>query len=80
MQEQYWMGQGAYRYVPVLEFSDAFRKSQIGRCNAEYLQSPFDASKAHGKEPLVYDKYALNCEPPMPGPAPCTSGNVGVDI
>jgi len=71
MQEQYWMDQGAYGYVPVLEFSDAFRKSQIGRRNAEYLQSPYDASKAHGKDPLVYDKYALNCEHLPPRPLAC---------
>ena len=62
VQEQYWVGQGAYRYVPVLEFSDAFKKSQIGRANAEYLQTPFDGSKLSGKDPLVYDTYALDCE------------------
>jgi hypothetical protein len=67
------MGQGAYRYVPVLEFADAFQKSQTGRSNAEYLQTPYDSTKSPGKEPLVYDTYVLNCDPP---PLPFSHTNI----
>ena len=62
LQSQYWTGQGSHRYVPILEFADAFEKSPYGRSKAEYLAQPFDSTKATGKDPLVYDTFALNGE------------------
>lgn len=60
MQGQYWIGQGEHRYVPILEFADAFEKSAHGRSRAEYLGQPFDTTSVAGKDPLVYDTFALS--------------------
>ena len=60
LQGQYWVGQGSYRYVPILEFADAFEKSALGRARTEYLAQPFDSTKEFSKDPLVYDTYALS--------------------
>lgn len=62
LQGQYWVGEGAYRYVSIKEFADAFEKSQNARARTEELQTPFDQSKTAKKDPLIYDKYALHGE------------------
>ena len=64
LQPQYWVGDSKYRYVPVLEFADAFHKSRIGRARDEALAANFDESKLQSQlDPLVYTKYALKSEP-----------------
>ena len=59
VQEQYWSLPQPYRFVPVLEFADAFQKSNLGRSNAELLTTPFDKSSVT-KDPLVHKRFALN--------------------
>ena len=71
-QSQYWTGNGAHRYVPVLEFADAFEKSAIGRARTEDLATPFDKASTAGKDPLVYSKYELSSESPRPFPHSAT--------
>ena len=63
-QSQYWTGNGAHRYVPVMEFADAFEKSAIGRSRTEDLATPFDKASTAGKDPLVYSNYELSSKPP----------------
>ena len=66
LQPQYWTGDGKYRFVPVLEFADAFQKSQIGRARSEALAHPYDSSTYKSDhDPLVYTKFALASEPLM---------------
>ena len=63
VQSQYWTGrEESYRFVPVLEFADAFAKSEVGRRRAKTLAVPFDKASTAGKDPLVYTKFALNSE------------------
>ena len=60
--QQYWVGKGAYRYIGVQEFADAFKAYKTGRANSEALAVPFPSSG--GDDPaLVNSKYALNSEP-----------------
>ena len=65
LQGQYWAGSSEYRFIPVLEFADAFDKSNLGRARVEDLATPFDkeAAAAGRIDPLVYTKHALRGEP-----------------
>ena len=56
--QQYWAGQGSYTYVPVQQFSEAFKNSPIGQHNAEALAQPYDKA-LHKKEALVHTKRSL---------------------
>ncbi len=58
MLQQYWAGQGSYTYVPVQQFSEAFRNSPTGQRNAEALAQPYDKA-LHKKEALVHTKRSL---------------------
>ena len=65
-QGQYWIGTTPYRYVPVLEFVDAYEKSEVGRARAEALAVPFDRVSLAGRDPLIYDKHALSSKSSLP--------------
>ena len=67
LQGQYWAGGSEYRFIPVLEFADAFDKSVLGRARAEDLATPFnkEAAAAGSIDPLIYTRYALRGEPPL---------------
>lgn len=62
LQGQYWSGQGPHQYVSILEFADAFEKSAHGRSRYDYMSQPFDTTSVAGKDPLIYDTFALNCK------------------
>lgn len=48
-QEQYWAESNSrpYRYVPVREFAERFRKFEVGERMLEELRVPFDKEKSH---------------------------------
>ncbi|KAF8398268.1 hypothetical protein HHK36_017195 [Tetracentron sinense] len=58
-QEQYWYDKKqSYRYVPVEEFSKAFRSFHVGRDIYSALSVPYDRSNGHPAA-LVRKKYGL---------------------
>lgn len=62
--QDYWSGpQDKYRFVPVLEFEEAFRNSPVGKANAERLQKPYEKSDVSDKA-LVRQRYALTRQRP----------------
>ena len=65
MLQQYWAGQGSYTYVPVQQFSEAFRNSPTGQRNAEAMAQPYDKA-LHKKEALVHTKRSLTGVNPWP--------------
>ncbi|KAL5976777.1 transcription factor [Asimina triloba] len=59
-QEQYWADKGKpYRYIPVSEFSDRFKRFHAGLNLAKELSAPYDKSKSH-KAALVFSKYLVS--------------------
>ncbi|KAK9812481.1 hypothetical protein WJX73_003351 [Symbiochloris irregularis] len=57
-QKEYWSGSGQYRFVPVLEFEEAFKNSPVGKRNVEHLSKPFEKTDITDKA-LVRQRYAL---------------------
>lgn len=60
--QQYWIGSGAWRYVPVATFAEAFQKHKTGLKSAADLSVPFDKS-ASTKDSLVNQKFSLSSKP-----------------
>lgn len=58
MLQQYWTGPGAYEYVSVDQFSEAFQNSPVGQRNAAALAQPYDKAQ-HKKEALEHNKWSL---------------------
>lgn len=58
------MGDGKWRFVPVLEFAEAFQQSPIGQANAKELSQPFQKTELSDSA-LIRRKYALSCTPGM---------------
>ncbi|KAL5976774.1 transcription factor [Asimina triloba] len=58
-QEQYWADKRRpYRYIPVSEFSDRFKRFHVGLNLARELSAPYDERKSH-KAALVFSKYSV---------------------
>ncbi|KAK8713618.1 hypothetical protein V6N13_148830 [Hibiscus sabdariffa] len=58
-QSQYWVERSKpYRYVPVIEFANRFKKFHVGMQLANELSLPFDKSKSH-KAALVFSRYSI---------------------
>lgn len=60
--QQYWIGSGTWRYVPVATFAEAFQKHKTGLKSAADLSVPFDKS-ASTKDSLVNQKFSLSSKP-----------------
>ncbi|KAK1265449.1 Pleiotropic drug resistance protein 3 [Acorus gramineus] len=58
-QQQYWVRQEQYRYVPVKELAEAFQSFHVGRRMGEELATPFDKSKSHPAA-LTTSKYGAS--------------------
>lgn len=58
-QEQYWMRSEPYRFIPVKEFSDMYKKFHTGSQMLEDLKVPFPKEKSH-KAALVTKKYTVS--------------------
>ena len=61
--QQYWVRDEPYRFIPVLEISEAFASSKWGQANTQRLEQPFERSQ-HSDSSLVTQKYALSGAPP----------------
>ncbi|KAJ4749154.1 ABC transporter G family member 36 [Rhynchospora pubera] len=57
-QQQYWMRDTPYRFVPVNAFAEAFRSFHVGRAVEQDLAIPFDKSKSH-RAALTTEKYGV---------------------
>lgn len=57
-QQQYWVGNKHYRYIPVAEIAAHFKDWEIGQSNARKLEHPFPKEASH-KGALVRSQYAL---------------------
>ena len=57
--QQYWVGHGSWKFVPVATFAEAFIQHKTGRKSAEDLAVPFDKSTEH-KDALVTQKFSLS--------------------
>lgn len=58
-QTQYWADRSkTYRYIPVTEFANRFKKFHVGVQLANELSVPFDKSKGH-KAALVFARYSV---------------------
>lgn len=59
-QEQYWVRNNEpYRFVPVQEFTEAFRHFHVGKKLADDLTVPFDKSTSHPAA-LTKEKYGVS--------------------
>ncbi|KAJ4757004.1 ABC transporter G family member 36 [Rhynchospora pubera] len=58
-QQQYWMRDTPYRFVPVNAFAEAFRSFHVGRALEQELAVPFDRSKSH-RAALTTKKYGVS--------------------
>ncbi|XP_078149902.1 pleiotropic drug resistance protein TUR2-like [Carex rostrata] len=58
-QQQYWMRDTPYRYVPVNTFAEAFHSFHVGRNLEQELSVTFDKSKGH-RAALRTQKYGIN--------------------
>ncbi|KAJ7963070.1 Pleiotropic drug resistance ABC transporter [Quillaja saponaria] len=58
-QEQYWADRSRpYRYIPVSEFANGFKRFHVGMQLQKDLSVPFDKSQGHNAA-LVFKKYAV---------------------
>ncbi|XVF26839.1 hypothetical protein REPUB_Repub14bG0053800 [Reevesia pubescens] len=58
-QAQYWADRSKpYRYIPVSEFANRFKKFHVGVQLANKLSVPFDKSRGH-KAALVFTRYSV---------------------
>lgn len=58
-QEQYWADSSRpYKYIPVPEFAEAFKKSQVGKSLEAALNPPYDKSLSHPSA-LAKTKFAV---------------------
>ncbi|KAK8938653.1 putative pleiotropic drug resistance protein 7 [Platanthera zijinensis] len=57
-QHKYWVGEHEYRYIPIMEFVDAFHSFHEGEKLKEEMSVPFDRSKSHPSA-LVMSKYGI---------------------
>lgn len=58
-QEQYWADRNQpYRYVPVREFANWFKRFHVGMRLENELSVPFDKARSH-KAALVFSKYSV---------------------
>lgn len=58
-QEQYWAEKDKpYRYIPVSEFAQRFRRFHVGLHLENELSDPFDRSRSH-RAALVFDSHAV---------------------
>jgi len=57
--QQYWTGSGAWSYVPVASFAEAFKKHKTGLKSAEGLAVPFDKTTS-SKDALVNERFSLS--------------------
>ena len=57
----YWAREEPYRFVPVMEISEAFLASKWGRASAQALEQPFERND-FTDSCLVTQKYALGGE------------------
>ena len=61
--QQYWnSNKGAYKYIPVTEFADAFKQTAQATQSMQYLEEPYVAPNAKCDEALITHKYALSGE------------------
>ncbi|XVF24906.1 hypothetical protein REPUB_Repub13aG0168100 [Reevesia pubescens] len=59
-QSQYWADRSKpYRYIPVTEFANRFRKFHVGVQLANELSLPFDKSRGH-QAALVFTRYSIS--------------------
>ena len=56
------MGSKEWRFVPVLEFVEAFKNHPVGQANARALSQPFEQTDLTNSA-LVRKPYALSCMP-----------------
>ncbi|KAJ4718044.1 Pleiotropic drug resistance ABC transporter [Melia azedarach] len=58
-QEQYWADRSKpYRYIPVTEFANKFKRFHVGMHLENELSVPYDKSRAH-RAALVFNKYSV---------------------
>lgn len=57
--QQYWVGSGSWKYVPVASFAEAFKKHKTGLQSAEGLSVPFDKTTS-SKDALVNQRFSLS--------------------
>ena len=60
--QQYYRGEGKYRYIPVAAFAEAFQKTDIAQQSWEYLEQPYQAPNKKCQEALITHRYALTCK------------------
>lgn len=60
--QQYWIGSGPWKYVPVSAFSEAFTKHTTGQQSAAGLAVPFEKSP-QSTEALVNKRFSLSSQP-----------------
>ena len=61
--QQYWdTSRGAYKYIPVKAFAEAFQQTQTAHENMQALEQPYVAPNPKCDEALFTHKYALPCE------------------
>ena len=60
--QQYWARSEQYRFVPVTEIAEAFKRSPAGKRTAEHMQKPYEQTELSDSA-LVKQKYALTCAP-----------------
>nr|ASM90224.1 ABC-2 type transporter [Sesuvium portulacastrum] len=59
-QEQYWAKKNEpYRYIPVSEFAERFKRFHVGLRLDNELSVPYDKRQSH-KAALVYNKYSVS--------------------
>jgi len=57
--QQYWVGSGSWKYVPVASFAEAFKKHKTGLKSAEGLAVPFEKTTS-SKDALVNERFSLS--------------------
>lgn len=62
--QQYWVGKGQHNYIPVAEFSEAFKQTQTYQASMAALQQPYAAPNPKCNDALIKHTYALPCELP----------------
>ncbi len=60
--QQYWIGSGSWKYVPVATFAEAFKQHKTGKQSVADLAVPFEKSPA-SKEALVDQRFSLSSKP-----------------
>ena len=59
--QQYWSAdRGAYKYIPVTAFAEAFTQTAQATQSMQYLEAPYVAPNAKCDEALITRKYALS--------------------